>query len=362
MLVVDLLFSHDFAFLIGTIRPPLPSKSFKPGNYTFLIQERNTNTCLTFYPCRPRFISGYYEFLYNVTLTPCNSSSLDQHWQWTKNDQLLHVGISLCLTVCCEENLLCLRTCNSTLSPQKWNFFNNGSIDSRQDCAYSVVENNGSKNAYYCDVIRRFQPSIALNFYESTPRETQMKECDNLDIDYFSILIKKVSMWITCKDGSYINGFWHTYEKSYRPPLNNGLISGIRCCEADTDSNYTKNSTQSYSFSEECVDIKDFPSIVDKSFQSFGWLSCPQGYYLKGMMIGRRDRSFTTSIRMGRCCKKTSLPKGYQNCYETERPHNTIDTLSYRCPTDDYFLIQVLRYNGCNDSGYFCDEKVICCK
>ena len=220
------------------------------------------------------------EGLYKVVLTECNTCVLGKYWQWTKDNQILHVQSSLCLSSDQVGRPLKLKPCNREESDQEWL------------CAERYIKQPESVNCATADNQSHWEDALErlLNNQPLEDREEQGSMVASL----------------TACQSEHSKQIWNAVTQTVN------ASEGWSVCEAPG------GNSSSHAISRCCIE--------DTEHQTQRWTTCHWlGYYAAGFY--HVDGEHLNAITGMKCCVNNSVFTGQPNtsitnhieqCDETE--------------------------------------------
>ncbi|XP_059149567.1 uncharacterized protein LOC131936552 [Physella acuta] len=143
---------------------------------------------------------------------------------------------------------------------------------------------------------------------------------------------------------------WNTYLRGFGSSGSgtSGSITGLQsaqCCPGPDEL---------WTWSDMMVVFQDWRT----SFDVKGWVSCPAGFFLHGLVRSGSGNGQLHNIEEGRCSKPTEHPRRYGECYEESVASCFLNGGLCGC-REGYFVTGLYR-DSC--SRLECLEKLKCCK
>lgn len=319
------------------------------------------------------------EGLYKVVLTECNTCVLGKYWQWTKDNQILHVQSSLCLSSDQVGRPLKLKPCNGEENDQEWlcagryikqpksvhcvmadnqshwedaleRLLNNQPLEDREEQGSIVASLTACQSKHpkqiWSAVTQTVNASEGWSVCEAPEGNSSshaISRCYVEDMEYQTQTLR----WTTCHWlGYYAAGFYHVDSEH----LN--VITGLECCANNFV--FTGQPNSPVTNHTELCNETEWWSFEDAA-TSKGWFRCPQGMYLKGFQLSSSHG--LRGIRKSKCCKPHSSPTTYAHCYD-HRVVTVEGTGVHACNLPGYHVTAVYKTNCARMN---CLEKITCC-
>jgi len=371
----------------------------------FKIRDHTGSKCLATPPTReldPRIIEYHHHHsLFPIVFMDCDAMATNQLWHKAKH-ALVNLDTRLCMGVVFEpgqsEGKVVLQTCMDGYMDQVWycsghlikDYFNSsclfsgfpaGSKRRKREVQIDELPSDGGRNT--SRPRRSAMEGVTLRACNSEsplfqwtfadPDATQGEDqgdfhravcsgdpyvpqrCYPADMRPATLAGEK---HIRCNSpGYYVTGFTHTndYEDiSARYNHNKGLISAMSCC---TDSISVPDPSQS----EICTLIKWWEDSSNTVLISKGWVYCPRGMYMKGLILTTVPFKQTENvIDKIECCHAPTGELSYPDCYY-DQTVEYIDSTNHGCREKGHYITAVIRTN-CNYARMECNEILICCR